>query len=591
MTINLPKNVPNRGTLGCAPAHLPRAALASTAGPSGDRTPTTRQEKPEATSPSPAPSASPYQHFRLRGRRLHPSTLAFLLCSAIAAAAAVFQNFYRLSRAPIQVDEALYANVAWRYLHWNALPAAQRSSALNNFEHPPLAKVLFGVAELVRGQPGINAARAVGAACTVGTALILCLWLGAAVNRWAGLLAGSTLALIPMSVAPQVTRFGRTAMLDPVAEFFMVGSLALGWYWFRHSGWRAWALAIAAGVSTGLASASKANGFLGLVAPVGIGLVWSLRPLTALPVRLLQTLGAVVAAAGVFVCCYLPFGDPAGRIGYLYHFQSRHSRNGHLIGFDGQLSTHPPWWTNLWFAGHGVGPILSWTIPLAMLAAVALRRDRLVAWLVAALVAPLAFHCWLAGVVLPFYWTLWTPAAVALSALGCWELARRAGRERSPGRPSPRSRLARGAAGLAAVCALVAIAVLSIGQLDRVARLQRDGAVALPEIRARLGLDGAVLATGFLRIEVSTFTGSAPVYLRLPKGFQDIDTVLIGQPRCRTSFDPAIRAFVAANLRSGSLRLVRADRLARLYVASGPLRAPKMDEIRAQPAVRMVAGC
>jgi hypothetical protein len=30
------------------------------------------------------------------------------------------------------------------------------------------------------------------------------------------LLAGATLALIPMSVAPQVTRFGRTAMLDPV---------------------------------------------------------------------------------------------------------------------------------------------------------------------------------------------------------------------------------------------------------------------------------------------------------------------------------------------------------------------------------------
>lgn len=526
-----------------------------------------------------------------RSRRLHPSTPAFLLSAAIAAAAAVFQNFYRLSRAPIQVDEALYANVSWRYLHWNSLPAAQRSSALNNFEHPPLAKVLFGVAELTQGQPDIDAARAVSASCTVGTALILCLWLGAAVNRWAGLLAGSTLALIPMSVAPQVTRFGRTAMLDPVAEFFMVGSLALAWYWFRHSGWRAWVLAIAAGVSTGLASASKENGFLGLVVPVGVGLVWSRRPLTALLVRLLQALSAVVAAAAVFICCYLPFGDPAGRIGYLYHFQSRHSRSGHLVGFAGQLSTRPPWWANLWFAGHGVGPILSWVIPLAMLAAVVLRRDRLVTWLVAALVAPLAFHCWLAKVVLPFYWTLWTPGAVALSALGCWELARRAGAERSPGRSSLRRQLARGAAGLAAVGALAAIAVLSIGQLDRVARLQRDGAVALPEIRARLGLHGAVLTTGFLRVEVSTFTGSAPVHVRWPKDFQGIDTVLIGQPRCRTSFDPTIRAFVATNLRSGSLRLVRADRLARTYVASGPLRAPKVAEIRAQPAVPMIASC
>lgn|GEM_PF-4190942 len=45
------------------------------------------------------------------------------------------------------------------------------------------------------------------------------------------------------------------------------------------------------------------------------------------------------------------------------------------------------------------------------------------------------------------------------------------------------------------------------------------------------------------------------------------------------------------NLRSGSLRLVRADRLARLYVASGPLRAPEVADVRAQPAVRMITGC
>ncbi|HEV2888417.1 MAG TPA: phospholipid carrier-dependent glycosyltransferase [Jatrophihabitans sp.] len=566
--------------------------MASAASLIGGRTMrSVHQEMPDDLSPSPISSYSLYRIFRFLSTRLRPSTPAFILSAAIAAVAAVFQNFYQLSRAPILADEALYANISWRYLHWDSLTTAQRSSALNNFEHPPLAKMLFGVAELARGQPDINAARAVSASCTVGTALILCLWLGTTINRWAGLLAASMLALIPMSVAPQATRFGRAGMLDPVAGLFMVGSLALGWYWFRHSGWRAWALAIAAGISTGLASASKENGFLGVVVPVGVGLVWSLRPLTTLLVRLLQSLSAVVAAMATFICCYLPFGDPAGRIGYLYRFQSRHSRNGHLVGFDGQLSTHPPWWTNLWFAGHGVGPTLSWAIPLTMLAAVVLRRDRLVAWLVAALVAPLAFHCWLAGVVLPFYWTLWTPAAVALSALGCWELARRAGQLRSPGWSPLRCRLARGTAGLAAICALVAIAIPSIGQLDRVARLQRDGAVALPEIRARLGLHGAVLATGFLRVEVSTFTGSTPVYLRLPKDFQGIDTVLIGQPRCLASFDPAIRAFVATNLSSGSLRLVRADRLARIYVASGPLRAPKPDEIRAQPAARMVAGC
>jgi hypothetical protein len=126
-------------------------------------------------------------------RRPRLAAPAFLLTAAVTATAALFSNFYRLSRAPILSDEALYADVSWRYLHWNSLSAAQRSSARNNFEHPPLAKVLFGVAELVRGHPDIDAARAVSASCTVATALILCLWLGTAVDRWAGLLAGGML--------------------------------------------------------------------------------------------------------------------------------------------------------------------------------------------------------------------------------------------------------------------------------------------------------------------------------------------------------------------------------------------------------------
>ncbi len=502
----------------------------------------------------------------------------------MVAAAALFQNLYRLSRAPVLADEALYANVSWRYLHWSSLTGAQRTSALNNFEHPPLAKVLFGLGELVRGRPDIASARAVSACCTVGTALILCLWLGRVVNRWAGLLAGGMLALIPMSVAPLTTRFGRAAMLDPAAGLFAMGSLALGWYWFRQSGRRAWALAIATGISTGLASASKENGFLAIVVPVLVGLAWACSSLTALLVRLLQALSAVLATVLTFLCCYLPFGDPIGRIGYLYRFQSRHSRNGHLVGFAGRLSTHPPWWTNLWFAGHGIGPVLSWAIPLTMLAALVLRRDRLVAWLVASLVAPLVFHCWLAGVVQSSYWALWAPAAVALSALGCWELAQWAGRVRS-------DRRVRATAALAAACALLAIAVASIGQLGQVARLQRDGPGALPGIRTRLGLHGAVLATGFLRIEVSTYTGLTPLYLRLPDELQRIDTVLIGQPRCRTASDRTIRAFAATNLRSGSLRLVRTDRLAFLYVASGPLHAPTVAEIHAQPALPLATGC
>jgi 4-amino-4-deoxy-L-arabinose transferase-like glycosyltransferase len=508
--------------------------------------------------------------------------VGFAITCGLVAAAATFQNCYRLSRAPALIDEQLYVEAGWRYLHWSRLPAQEATAAAANFEHPPLAKLLFGVAEVVVGHPSLTAARAVAAISTLATALVLGLWLARATNRWVGLLAGGLLSLIPMTVLPDLTRFGRSAMLDPVAELFMVGSIALGWHWFGQAGRRAWVLAVMTGASAGLASASKENGFLGLVVPVVLGLVWHHRH-DHLVHRLAQVLAGVLAAGTAFLCCYLPFDQPIGRIAYLLSYQWHHSRQGHLVGLAGQVTDHPPWWANFWFAGQGVGPILRWALPLTAVAAIVLRRDRLVWWLLAALAGPFIFHALVSGVVLPFYWNLWMPAVIALSAIALGEMVRAARQVRVAG--------ARLAIWSSAALALAALLLPTLVETDRVAHLQLEGASTVPALRTVYRLTGSILTTGTYLPELTPFLGQTRVLTEPPTDLASIDTVLVGQPRCRTLTDPAVLALVDANLKAGTLRLVRSDRLLRVYVAIGRLRWPAEAEISAQPRARLADNC
>ena len=54
-----------------------------------------------------------------------------------------------------------------------AAPAVEsRSPTFDNFEHPPLAKYLFGLAQLVVGHSDITADRVVAAICTLLTAVV-----------------------------------------------------------------------------------------------------------------------------------------------------------------------------------------------------------------------------------------------------------------------------------------------------------------------------------------------------------------------------------------------------------------------------------
>ncbi|MGB9376377.1 MAG: hypothetical protein WCB04_02580, partial [Mycobacteriales bacterium] len=411
---------------------------------------------------------------------------------------------------------------------------------------------------------------AVSAACTVAAAIAVAWWLGHAVNRWLGLLAGGMLALIPMSVYPQVTRFGRAAMLEPVAGMFLVLSIVIGWYWFRAKGARGWVLASVAGLAVGLGTASKVNVCLGLIGPVLLGLALSGREVRTLAIRAAQTLLAVVLAAATFVACYVPLGDIRERIQYMIDFQSKHAEDGHTVGLAGRMMSHPQWWANFDFAARGLGAALSWALVLSVLAAIVLRRDRLVGWCAASLVAPLIFHLFLAGVVLDFYWVLWMPAVVVLSAIGIWELLGRA--------RSARPRHVRALAGVATMVALVAVIVPTVAQIGVVATMKPEGARAAAEVRAGLFLHGEILSAGNPLSELRPLVGWG-VVVDVPQDLRSIDTILLGRPRCGQSPSPKVRALIERNVRAGTLRLAHADRLMSVYVVVGPLTAPTQAQI------------
>jgi len=189
----------------------------------------------------------------------------------------------------------------------------------------------------------------------------------------------------------------------------------------------------------------------------------------------------------------------------------------------------------------------------------------------------------IAGVALPFYWALWAPIPVALAALGVAEVGALALRA-----TSGRQRVV---VGFTTAVAVVALLIPIVGQMREVQSLQPVSLSAVPQIRAQLGLKGTIITSGTYLPEISPFIPNTPISHKLPANLATVDTVLLGQPRCRTLIDPTIRAFVATNVRSGSLRLVRSDRLFRVYVASQPLHAPSRAEIDSEPKGRLADNC
>jgi 4-amino-4-deoxy-L-arabinose transferase-like glycosyltransferase len=529
-----------------------------------------------------------------------PSTATVLYWMSCAGVLlwALIVNFLRLGPSLIMPDEGTYAEAAWRYVQGTVSPAIRLSAGntngplrigvssaqinADNFEHPPLGKWLFGLSQLVAGHQSVTADRTVAAIATLLTGVIIVVWVGRVAGRWTGLLAGAFVVLLPEAVQGSAgLRLGRFGLLDPIAELFVVVYLLLMWEWFRSGRRRAWLFAAVTGLAIGAATASKENGFLAAVVPILIWLAVAWREPRLLGRRLAQTVVAVGAGLVVFVGTYLPFSTPWLRIRYLIDFQLIHSDDGHLIGLAGQVTWHPPWWANLWFAGHGLGAAVTIVVLAFAAVACALRRDRLVGFCLAALVGPVIFHCFIAGVALSFYWTLWMPPLLVLSALGVTESVRRLQATSLPR-----------AVQVAPVAVLLVPAVACLSLTARTADVKPLGPEVLRPVLAHHGLHGPVLSSGIYEYEYAYYDLGMAAYLTPPRSLASIQAVVIGAPQCRLEPDNrTTRAITAVNLAAGRLRRIHVDSAMTVYQVTRPLISPTPAQIAAQPPTNLAAGC
>ncbi|SMH49938.1 Dolichyl-phosphate-mannose-protein mannosyltransferase [Rathayibacter oskolensis] len=325
---------------------------------------------------------------------------------------ALYQCFGSLGAANISSDEPVYLAAGWDYLHGDV-------SA--NLEHPPTAKYLIGLAQLLLGE-GLVAGRVAAGAATFLTGVVLWFWLKRELGSVLALVPAALFLLFPRTTADGSTRIDRLALLEPFMVLFAVAAMAAAWAWARRgaSGERrhGWLIALA-GVLFALSVTSKLT--TAVLAPV------FLLPLIMVGSRR-RALRGFVAFSAAFVVAglllYLPV-HPVEAIRYLVEFQSEHNADGHLIDVAGAAYRFPPWWANLWFMLAGTGPVALTVLVIGgLLALFAPRQRALVLYLGGATALLLVFHLLISSVALPHYYVAWAWLLCALAGVGIAEALR-----------------------------------------------------------------------------------------------------------------------------------------------------------------------
>lgn len=324
-----------------------------------------------------------------------------------------FVLFFRLGVPSWGVDELGYAHTGRQFVLEGNFSLIR--------EHPPLVKEILGVAQAIGG-PSTTAVRVPAAIAALLSGAVL-FWFGQrAMGFWAGILAAGLWFILPHATSPldpeiAQVKFDRYAMLDVFMAFFMILALYLGWRWIESG---RWCSALLCGVAVGLAISSKAPGILVLPGIILFGLVlrrdW----------RSLWQAGALVLVAGVAALIpYAPLGQETDdTIRYMFGFQREHGRQGHIVLVAGTIYQHPPWWTHLWWQWESLGALGSLSIIAGLAAAATLGRRRLSAYILAAVIVPLAYFSLFAGVALNHYHFAWQAPLTLLVAIGVIELLR-----------------------------------------------------------------------------------------------------------------------------------------------------------------------
>lgn len=413
-------------------------------------------------------------------RRRSNLTIAPNSYFAFAALALVFlwgiyQSFWNLGARDINGDEQTYVQAGWQYVHGRF--------ALNQ-EHPPTAKYLFGLAQLVVGQ-GVVGPRAVVAGLIVLGGAVIFWWLRREVGWWGALLATGLWMLGPRGVPDSDgLRIDRSATIDPVMVVFALAAFATGWRWIRTERWY-WAAA--SGVLMAASVTSKVSTLVLLPAFLILPMLFR-RWRTMLWGGLVWTGAFAVTAIAV----YAPLGFHA--VHYMLSFQSQHNQEGHLTSVAGTTYTHAPWWANLWFMVQGMGLPFVIVLAVGVVAALVIRPDRLTVWLAVSLALILGFYLGYADVALAYYYDAWTGLVSVLAGVGYARLA------------TMRPRLV----GLPVVAAAVVVALFaSAGVAATVWRARPTGIARVPALLRREAPPGGVpLVAGLSPSVYAPYLGS-----------------------------------------------------------------------------------
>ncbi len=382
----------------------------------------------------------------------------------------LYQSFWNLAAANLNADEPIYRDAGWAYVHGDF--------ALNR-EHPPVAKYVIGLSQLVFGQGELGPRIAAASTVILGGA-ILYFWLRREIGWPGALFTAGAWMLLPhgMSSGVRLDRFG---LLEPFMVFFAIAAFAAAWRWFRTRSW--WWLVLSA-VAMALSVTSKVSTAVMIPAIL-------LLPLLANRIRD-TILGAVVFVAVfgvVFVVAYLPMGIRSA-ISYMLQMQSEHNAAGHLVVVAGVATSFPPWWANLLFSVEGMGIAASVVLVTGTVAAFFRRPPGLALplYVGAALALLLVFYLFVSTVALTHYYYAWVWLLCVLAGIGVSVLL---GRRRS----SVATVLTRVLAGLLIALGVVCAVWTSVA----IANERAEGmALVLPALD-ELGVDvdsGEVLVSG-----------------------------------------------------------------------------------------------
>ncbi|KQQ07297.1 ArnT family glycosyltransferase [Rathayibacter sp. Leaf296] len=425
------------------------------------------------------------------------------------------QCFGNLTAANVNSDEPVYLSAGWDYLHGDV-------SA--NLEHPPTAKYVLGLAQLLLGE-GLFAGRLAAAAATFLTGAILWFWLKRELGFVLALIPAGLFLLLPRSSAGGPGRIDRFAILEPFMILFAVAAMAAAWAWARREGARAWLMPLA-GALLALSVTSKLT--TAVLAPV------VLIPLLMVGRRSRRRawLGAASFSAAFLVTAvlaYLPV-HPVEAIRYLVDFQSEHNADGHLIDVAGAAYAFPPWWANLWFTAVGLGvPALAVLLAGLLLALIAPRQRALVLYLGSATALLLVFHLAISSVALPHYYAVWAWLLCALAGVSVAEALR--------GRVSLPPRVARGVGAVLLAASVVIGATSTVGVLQE----RPTGVARVADALRERGLDeGLVLVQGMSSGVYVPYLGDR--YTTDPAS-EGIVAIAI-QESARFPVDPAVTAYL-----------------------------------------------